>query len=168
MKTYLILSLFLLGGLFAIAQENNCACCTEDHKGFDFWLGSWKVTGPDGKPLGTNTISKSGNQCVVYENWTSASPGFTGASTNFFNKKTEEWEQLWVDSTGSHLKLKGKRVGNKMILSSEAFENDKGMMTRHRITWTANKDGTVRQLWEVLQGDKVVNVAFDGQYRKME
>ncbi len=56
-------------------------------------------------------------------------------------------------------------MGNQMILSSDPFDRD-GKMLTNRITWTANEDGTVRQLWEILEGEKVVNTAFDGIYRK--
>jgi len=46
---------------------------------------------------------------VIKENWKSAKAGHTGTSTNFFNKETNQCEQLWIDNTGAHLKLKGNR-----------------------------------------------------------
>ncbi len=82
--------------------------------------------------------------------------------------KTARWEQLWIDNSGNHLKLKGNRVGNKMILSSNEFKDVNGKLHVNRITWTINDDGTVRQLWEVLEGDKVVSIAFDGLYSPRE
>jgi len=150
------------------AQEESCACCTENHEAFDFWIGTWEVTNPDGTAAGKNTIVKSENNCVMRENWVSAKGGYTGTSTNFYNQNSGQWEQLWIDNTGAHLKLKGNRHGNQMILSSEEFKNKDGVLNRNRITWTLNNDGTVRQLWEILKEEKVISIAFDGHYQRTE
>ncbi len=50
-----------------------------------------------------------------------------------------------------------------MILSSQKFKNDKGQEVLHRITWTDNEDGTVRQLWETTTNGNV-KIVFDGSY----
>ncbi|MBT8297726.1 MAG: hypothetical protein KJO52_05275 [Maribacter sp.] len=158
----------ILSGLLGYAQNDSCACCTENHKAFDFWVGTWEVANTDGSPAGYSTISKAEGACIVMENWVSAKAGYTGSSTNFYNQSTDQWEQLWIDNTGAHLKLKGNRQGNKMVLSSEEFENKNGVLNRNRITWTLNNDGTIRQLWEILEAEKVVSTAFDGLYTKVE
>lgn len=167
-RPFNILCFILLYTNTGLAQETSCACCTENHKAFDFWVGTWSVTNKDGTLAGKNTIIKSKNNCVVQENWTSAKGGFTGISTNFYNGSTKQWEQLWIDSSGGHLKLKGNRIGNQMILSSDTFENKHGVLNRNQITWTLNEDGSVRQLWEVLEGEKVVSVVFDGLYQHID
>lgn len=157
----------MLSGLLVSAQSDSCACCTENHKAFDFWEGKWEVTNSDGTIAGTNTIEKIQTGCILKENWIGAS-GSTGTSLNFYNLQTAQWEQLWVDNSGRHLKLKGNRVGNKMILSSEEFTHTNDKVYRNRITWTLNADGSVRQLWEILEQEKVVNIAFDGLYKRIE
>lgn len=164
------LSLFFITAGLAIgwAQDDACACCSENHKAFDFWIGSWEVTNQDGSAAGKNLIEKIQGGCVLRETWTSAKGNFTGTSTNFFNPKTEQWEQLWVDNSGNVLKLAGTRTENQMILSSEPFEHTDGETYVNRIIWTYNGDGTVRQLWEVLKDDKVVNTLFDGLYKKSD
>lgn len=156
--------ILLVMPLFMMAQSSNCNCCTENHSAFDFWIGNWEVTNANGSPAGTNSITKEEGNCVIRENWTSASSGFTGTSLNYYNQRTNEWEQLWVDNSGNVLKLKGNRVGNKMILSSDEFTHTDGKIYTNRITWTLNEDGSVRQLWEMVQGDEVKNVLFDGLY----
>ncbi|MCL6265190.1 hypothetical protein [Flagellimonas myxillae] len=163
--------LILIVGLFAIAplfgqNSTPCNCCTENHKAFDFWIGDWTVSNAtNGAPAGTSKIRQEEGGCVIRENWVSASSGYTGTSLNFYNATAERWEQLWIDNSGAYLKLKGNRTGNKMILASDPFDKD-GKKLVNRITWTANEDGTVRQLWEILEGDKVINTAFDGLYKK--
>lgn len=159
-----IIFALLLMPLLLFSQISNCNCCSEDHQAFDFWIGNWNVTNANGSPAGKNIITKEEGNCVLRENWTSAKGGFTGTSLNYFNQRTKEWEQLWIDNSGNVLKLKGQRKGNKMILSSTEFVHTDGEKYINRITWTLNKDGSVRQLWELVQGDEPKNVLFDGLY----
>lgn len=148
------------------AQTNTCNCCTEKNTEFDFWVGSWNVTKPDGSPAGTNTIDKIQDNCILRENWISAVGNFTGTSSNFYNAQTNRWEQIWLDNQGGVLHLKGNRKGNQMILQSDELKNEKGEPYFHRITWTLNDDGSVRQYWETITNGKDVIVAFDGLYKK--
>lgn len=163
--------IFLVGALLIFSFINgqnttSCNCCSEDQQAFDFWIGNWEVANSNnGTAAGTSTISREEGGCVIRENWVSATPGYTGTSLNFYNAQTDQWEQLWVDNTGAFLKLKGNREGNQMILTSDEFTKDDGKTYRNRITWTKNDDGTVRQHWEVLQGDEATT-AFDGIYTK--
>ncbi len=166
--------LFLLFGMLLIiqstrAQVADCACCTTDHAAFDFWLGSWEVTTVNGAFAGTNKIVKEQDGCLLRENWTGANGQFTGTSINFYNSYTSQWEQLWIDNSGNPLKLKGNRIANQMILSSDPFKQADGKEYKNRITWTLNKEGTVRQLWEVLDSTETpVKILFDGLYSRME
>jgi len=166
-KITIILACCFQLALFA-QDKQNCNCCAENYRAFDFWIGEWEVVNSkDDSPAGSSVISKEEGGCVIRENWTSAKAGYTGTSLNFFNAITNQWEQLWVDNAGASLKLKGNRVGDQMILTSNKFEQN-GQMFRNRITWTKNKDGTVRQLWEVLDEGGDASVAFDGLYKKLE
>lgn len=160
----ILVSLLLIWSATAQAQNSTCACCNENSRAFDFWLGEWEVTA-NGKSAGHNSIDKLQGECVLRENWTSASPGYTGTSYNFYNTTKKQWQQLWLDNQGGSLELAGQRVGQQMILSSDKLKNDKGQDVQHKITWTYNDDGTVRQLWETTtEGD--VQVVFDGLYVK--
>ena len=160
----------LLIGLTGSAQTQNspdtdCNCCSQAHTDFDFWIGTWEVTLADGSQAGTNRIEKIQDGCVLQEFWEGAS-GSTGTSLNFYNPKEAVWEQLWVDNSGTSLRLKGNRIGNRMVMSSAPFKDPGGRERIHRISWTALPDGRVRQLWEVLESGEVVQVLFDGYYRK--
>jgi len=161
-----IVLILLFTVIISNAQDKKCNCCTEKYAEFDFWIGTWNVTTSNGSPAGRNVIDKIQNKCILRENWRSATVGYTGTSNNFYNGQTKQWEQIWIDNQGQNLHLKGSRVGNQMILSSDELTNQKGETYRNRITWTHNKDGTVRQLWEILQGGNVTSVAFDGLYKK--
>lgn len=167
MKIFIIISAFFMS-LNLNAQSNSCICCSDKHSEFDFWIGFWDVTKPDGSLAGTNVIDKIQDNCILRENWTSTVGNFTGTSNNFYNKQTKQWEQIWLDNQGGILHLKGNRKDNQMILQSDEQKNSKGEPFFNRITWTLNDDGSVRQYWEIITNSKDVSVAFDGLYKKTQ
>jgi hypothetical protein len=71
-----------------------------------------------------------------------------------------------VDNSGNILKLKGGLKGDAMVLSSEPARDPGGVPVINRITWSLQEDGRVRQHWEVLRDGAVLQVLFDGYYRK--
>lgn len=166
MKIFLQLVFLLLLSNGIYAQENACACCTETHSEFDFWIGTWTVTNQDGTLAGNNVIDKLQDNCILRESWSSARGSFTGTSNNFYNNAQKQWEQIWIDNQGGSLHLKGNRIGNQMILKTDVAKNNDGQPFYHKITWTLNDDGSVSQYWETITNDKDVTVAFDGLYRK--
>ena len=163
----LIIPIILLSISSIYAQENNCPCCTAEHRAFDFWIGEWEVTKPDGSPAGENTISKIEGDCLLREQWISATPGYTGTSYNFYNRQEKQWQQLWMDNQGAHLSLKGNIEAGSMVMMSEPTTTPNGLKVINRISWTPKPDGSVRQHWQVSQdGGKTWSTAFDGLYRK--
>ena len=123
MKAF-ILILALSFSLNSIAQnKTTCNCCTEKYSEFDFWVGTWTVTNPDGTVAGNNVIDKIQDQCILRENWASAKGNYTGTSHNFYNYKTKQWEQIWIDNQGQSLHLKGNRIKNQMILKTDDEKN---------------------------------------------
>ena len=168
MKPVLLVFLLMFFPLVLLAQaKESCPCCSDNHQAFDFWIGNWEVKQADGTPAGVNRIIKAQGGCVLQEHWESARQGFTGTSFTYYNQRSTQWEQLWVDNGGNILKLKGERQGDQMILSSEPFTGPEGHERVNRITWTLLEDGKVRQLWEVLQGETAVQVLFDGYYQRV-
>ena len=161
--TIIFLSIFTMS---INAQDNNCKCCTDKYSEFDFWIGTWNVTNPDGTAAGKNDIDKIEDNCILRENWRSAKGKFTGTSSNFYNAKNKQWEQIWIDNQGGSLHLKGNKTGNQMILETDEETNDDGQIFYHRVTWTHNEDGSVRQYWETITEGKDVAVAFDGLYKR--
>ena len=168
MKHFIIILISLLFSISMDAQTNTCKCCTESHSEFDFWIGTWEVKRQDGAIAGINVIKKKQDNCIVQENWISATPGYTGTSNNFYNLKTKQWEQIWIDNQGATLHMKGSRIGNQMILRTDDDTNAYDETFFHRITWTAHDDGTVHQLWETITAGKDISVAFDGLYKKKD
>lgn len=162
----ILLLIAICFGQIISAQNDNCNCCTPQHEAFDFWIGDWEVTNPQGVKVGDNKIVKTQGNCLLIENWVGANGQTTGTSQNFYNRKTQQWEQLWIDNQGGHLKLKGERKGNQMILLTDEETNKDGQKFYHRVTWTANDNGTVRQLWETIVENSEPTIVFDGLYKK--
>jgi len=149
-----------------MAQDNSCACCTKHHQQFDFWVGEWNVYNKAGKKVGENSITKLEDNCILNEHWRSVS-GSTGSSYNYFNKSDSTWNQVWIDNKGGNLVLKGKASPQKMVLSSDWQKGKKVAWYKNRITWTKNKDGSVTQLWELVdKKGEVLSVAFKGVYKR--
>ncbi len=97
MRLHILLASLLAAGASATAQETAAPepCGGEAFKQFDFWLGEWNVTTPDGTLAGENLITSEENGCLVLERWRSAGGG-TGQSYNYFNPATEKWRQVWI------------------------------------------------------------------------
>ncbi len=136
---------------------------------FDFWIGDWKVTTPDGKPAGTNRIDSVAGGRGLYENWEGdpAAGGGNGKSLNAYNPAKKQWQQFWVGGGGNVLELAGGLVEGKMVLTGE--HDVRGRHLTERITWTPNADGSVRQLWDQsADGGKTWTTVFDGLYSKVK
>lgn len=162
-----ILAFFLASASGVSAQLADAspreACAAEGHRQFDFWIGSWEVTTPDGQVAGTNEIDAVLGGCGLRERWQGRG-GMTGTSLNAYDPHTGTWHQTWVDDRGGFLLLSGGLEGGSMVLSGEMRDEEGPLM--HRITWTPLEGGEVRQLWEVRRGEGEWSVLFDGRYSK--
>ena len=140
-------------------------CSTEQYRHFDFWIGEWTVTTPDGQYAGKNSILPMLNGCALYESWSGRS-GYRGDSVNFYDQVKQQWHQTWIDYAGNALYGNGGLIDGSMVLSGPG-KNAQGLDIINRITWTPNKDGSVRQHWET-SSDKGQTwaTAFDGLYKK--
>ena len=153
--------------LAAVAQAQTAApvpCSSAEHRQFDFWLGEWEVRGPAGGLAGISRITRAYGGCVLHEQYDTGR-GYSGASFNIYDAGRKKWHQSWVDTSGTLLQLDGGLVEGKMVLEGEATGTN-GLKIKHRITWTPNADGTVRQLWESTNAAGEWTVAFDGRYTK--
>ena len=143
--------------------------CSEDaFHDFDFWLGDWDVTTPDGTFAGNNKITSEENGCLVLETWTSVNGG-TGQSYNHYNPVTEKWRQLWV-SSGAIIDYEGgltetgsmKLAGTITYITSLVTADFTG-------EWTPNEDGTVTQHFEQYDAETDQwNPWFTGLYTLSE
>jgi hypothetical protein len=165
--SYLFLLLLFNFSLNFSAQNNvKQSCSGEKYNQFDFWEGNWNVYNTKGKLIGTNTIIKLQNNCILQENWVSKTSNSKGTSYNYYNKLDDTWNQVWIDNSGFNLVLKGKIINGQMVLKSDLIKTKKGNYF-NRITWYKNEDKSVTQLWENIdKNNKVISEVFRGIYKK--
>jgi hypothetical protein len=145
------------------------ACTAAEHRQFDFWVGEWDVTAPNGNAAGVNRITSINGGCALREEWTGVR-GFTGTSLNAYDASSGRWHQTWIGSDGVLLLLDGALRDGTMELAGVTVGRD-GAKTHHRIRWTplGGSPAKVRQLWESSSdGGKTWAVAFDGTYQKRQ
>lgn len=142
-------------------------CDAAEYRQFDFWLGEWEVSTPDGQVAGHNTITRVAGGCALHENWVGRR-GFSGQSLNGWNRRTRQWQQTWIDSSGGRLDLAGGADGGGMLLEGRTpHAQESGRVVLHRIRWSPLPDGRVRQHWETSADDgRNWSTAFDGSYRR--
>ena len=156
--------LMLALSITSIATATAAPCEAPEFRQFDFWIGEWQVMKPDGPLAGTNSIRREYGGCVLHERYQTPK-GYTGESLNTYDPGRQRWHQTWVDVSGTLLLLDGGLQGRDMVLEGSTTDA-KGAVTRHRITWTPNPDGTVRQHWQSTDAAGAWVTAFDGLYRR--
>lgn len=146
-----------------VADPPPTKCTAAEMRQFDFWVGNWKVS-DRGMHAGHNRIEKILDGCALLENWSGAQGG-EGKSLNFFDTDDRRWHQSWIDRSGNALFLSGRFENGSMRMEGERAASRETPAMRHRITWTPQPDGSVRQLWESSPaGKQEWTVQFDGLY----
>jgi tetratricopeptide (TPR) repeat protein len=147
---------------FADAEKRLTPCASDEYRQFDFWLGTWDVESPQGQPLGTNTVERNLDGCLLTERWESVT-GSLGLSINYYDRETGTWTQTYRDNAGNVSAwpdLSGGLRAGAMVL-----ENRDDPESWTRWTWTPQPDGRVRQMAETSsdQGE-TWTVVWDSYY----
>ena len=142
------------------------ACAAPEFHQWDFWLGSWRVTDPDGVFQGTNEITRPPSGCGLLERWTSAN-GAPGASFNAYDPVRKTWTQLWAGA-GSVIRLEGKLDSKGAMRMQGTIAYYVGGPERaFRGVWTPLPDGSVRQaFFERDPKTRAWSNWFTGLYRR--
>lgn len=148
-----------------LSSAAGAACDKPAYHQFDFWIGQWEVTNPDGELVGHNTIESVMGGCVLHESWT-GNGGTVGQSFNGWHAGRKQWHQTWMDNRGLVLELDGGLEDGSMVMSGER-DTSAGTTVHERITWTPKDDGSVVQTWEQSADGEEWNKVFVGIYRKV-
>jgi len=167
-----VLLLMALGSVHAPGQKASAqqtpppACAESHHRAFDFWVGEWVVTNPDGVEVGRNTIELTEAGCLLVENWTSARGG-TGKSMNYWDPAEKIWKQVWVSTNGSVGHFEGNLVEEGVMVLEGDMLSANGDALLLKGTWTLLEDQRVRQHFEQSTDEgKSWSTWFDGYYAK--
>lgn len=145
------------------------ACAAAAHRAFDFWIGSWDayVTGTE-TLAGRSIVASTDAGCVITEQWTSVRAPYTGRSLNLYDATSGRWLQFWTDSQGEITRFVGDATatGMQLLAIDETAPGRSGLQTL-RMTFTRNRDGSVRQFGETTgDGGKTWAASYDFTYRK--
>jgi hypothetical protein len=152
----------------ALAQQSAAPpprCEAPIYHQFDFWIGEWTVTNPAGQKVGESSITREEAGCLIVEHWKSGK-GNAGQSYNFYDPAAKKWRQVWVAPSELTDYSGALNAGGEMVL--EGLSQQAGGATqKSRGTWTANKDGTVRQRFSEWDPKKKAWVeSFNGLYAR--
>ncbi len=165
----LFLGLFAVPALFAQSEPVARACSADVRRGLDFWIGSWTVATPDGKPAGTNVITAITDGCGLLERWESpAADGatFRGTGLHVYDPIRGTWKQLWTDTSGRAQEMEGE-VKDGIATYGWNIASASGASALGRYTVSQMSGGKVRQLGErSTDGGKTWRTTFDYHYAK--
>jgi len=161
---YLLLSILFL--ISAVAYTQSPACNSENHKAFDFWIGEWKVTNPDGSLAGHNSIRKIHGGCVIEENWTGAGIS-RGSSFNHYDPTLNKWKQKWVDNSGANIEFIGEINNDALITFAETIHPKSKARIYNKMTISKIDDNNVSQVWEQSEDQENWNEVFKGHYSRI-
>jgi hypothetical protein len=160
MKKIFRVILFFIFMVIGMGQVKT-PCEAPEFSQFDFWIGDWELTWEDNQGnsfIGTNTISKILDGCVIEENFKDSNSGFIGKSVSTFSPKKGKWLQTWVDNKGGYMNFEGEMNDGEMILSrSVALPNGKSLDQRmvfknieaNSFDWSWERSADKGQTWEV-------------------
>jgi hypothetical protein len=141
-----------------------CAGNPDRHR-FDFWVGEWQVTTPDGHVVGSSSVQSMAGGCGLLENWT-ASNGTTGKSLNAFNPVAKQWQQYWVGQGGAVTEYR-ESEWHDGSLSFIARPTGAAAQPMQRLTFTPVNDSTVRQHGELSKdGGSTWTTTYDFYYHR--
>lgn len=142
-----------------------CQSRPESHL-FDFWIGEWDVTGPQGQPAGKSSVQQILSQCVIFENWTDRQGG-QGKSFNAYNADYNMWQQFWTDQYGRVTEYRESERTPEKGLRFLAHQGPRDHQMLIRMTFTPIDAKTVRQFGETsTDGGKTWTTSFDLTYHR--
>lgn len=151
-----------------VAQTQLDCSSNQELAVLDFWFGDWRVEDEAGELLGSNSIYRMLNGCVIQERW-QGSAGGVGISMFYLDPQNGKLKQLWV--TGQATAPGGTK--EKELIASDLGEfaqfqgsypnGDETILDRTTLTRLAN--GDVVQLIEISRDGGVTwEVGFRGIY----
>lgn len=143
-----------------------CESRSESHL-FDFWIGEWDVTTPQGQPAGRSSVQQILSQCVIFENWTDGQSG-QGKSFNAYNADYDMWQQFWTDQYGRVTEYReSERIpeGGLRFLAHQGRTGSRQSLIR--MTFTPIDRNTLHQYGETSSDSgKTWTPSFDLYYHR--
>jgi len=167
MRLPVVLGLFLASPLLAQSEPIAPPCAGEARRALDFWIGSWTVTDPAGKPAGSNEITRISGGCGLLERWESpgaAGSTFRGVGHHAYDPSLGAWRQLWTDTSGRTVDMQGE-VKDDIVTYRWKIPGNTPALGRYTVSEQAG--GTIRQHGErSIDGGRSWSTTFDYVYTR--
>jgi hypothetical protein len=161
----LALTAALLASPACAQTPSSPPCAGADYRAFDFWVGEWVVSDPQGVKQGDNSVTREEGGCLIVERWKAVS-GNTGQSYNFYDPGSKAWRQVWVSHESVIDYAGGLNAKGEMVLEGEIRYRD-GRKAPFKGIWTKQADGGLRQHFEEYDAAKKAWTDwFTGIYRR--
>jgi hypothetical protein len=169
-KLTAFLHCLLLSCLLSLPAYGQSGCSANPELALlDFWFGEWRVENDEGELLGSNTIYRMLNGCIVQEQW-KGSGGEVGISVFYVEPTSGKLKQLWI--TGHALLPGGTKEKELVAAEHGEFVQFLGSYPNgdetilDRTTLSSLPDGEILQLIEISR-DNGANweTGFRGIYK---
>ena len=163
---------FLLFCFLSLQLAAQKPCSGPVYRQFDFWIGQWEVYGLNGQKAGDSKISVILDSCIILEEWTSAGMTqgirYAGKSFNTYNRRTNQWQQTWVDNVGGSTEyLDGRYENKKIIFQTKPYPLTNDTMAILRLTFHDLGKDRVRQHGELSKNNGATwTTQYDLEYRR--
>ncbi|MDA0689056.1 MAG: hypothetical protein O2948_10495 [Proteobacteria bacterium] len=162
--------LLLASILLSSPSSGQLGCSTNPELALlDFWFGEWRVEDDAGELLGSNTIYRMLNGCIVQEQW-QGSGGGVGISVFYVDPASGKLKQLWI--TGQALSPGGTKEKELVAAEHGEFVQFLGTYPNgeetilDRTTLSSLPDGEILQLIEISRDNgESWETGFRGIYK---
>lgn len=150
---------------FGAMEPATCAANPQSRQ-LDFWLGDWRIAGPDGRPNATSRVHLALNQCMVVESW-SGSQGHAGENMFAYSRDDHSWHGMFADNEGRvHIFVDGKVTSGSAVFSGSS-RGPNGETLLHRLSITRAGADRVTQQWQKSADNGVSwSMEFRGEYSR--
>ena len=165
----IILLLLVFSQMDSFAQ---LPCSKPIYRQFDFWIGEWEAFGPKGNKAGDSRISLLLDSCTILEEWISSTVQrglrYSGKSYNMYNAAEKQWQQYWIDNTGSITHFSsGRFENNVMILQTANTRINDTVSQLQRVSFYHLGKDKIRQHGEIsTDAGKSWSTNYDLEYRR--
>lgn len=148
----------------AIAAETPAATDPENRQ-FDFWLGDWAITDPNGSSEASSRVSLALGQYLVVENWDDGR-SHKGENLFAYNADDKTWHGMFADNQGRVHVFTGKVSGGLAEFYGPS-RGPAGEAVLNRIRVVRLAPDRVEQSWEKsTDNGGSWTVVFKGEYSR--
>ncbi len=141
-------------------------CTAPIYHQFDFWVGQWTVTNSSGKVVGTDTVTRELNGCIIYERYVDAGDNSVGIGLSGVQFGNRAWHQTFMDDAGAVITLDGSFHNGKMELRGTNYPAGSPLMSDG--IWMLHGN-VVEEIWKVsTDGGRTWKVRFDGFFHRRD